>query len=75
MRRLRELGLSSIHVEPTAMVGLPYGAVNGPVVPGSHTGLYVSLRWNRAADFGCTVVFTIKRDGHVLGEGARCPAK
>ena len=75
VRRLREAGLSSIYVAPSAQVGMPWGAINSDVVdPGKHAGLYVFLRWNRAADFGCTVIFTIKRDGHVLGEGARCPA-
>ena len=51
----------------------PLGAAAGPPHPGPNAGLYVFLRWNRAADFGCTVIFTIKRGGHVLGEGARCP--
>jgi hypothetical protein len=73
IRRLQKLGFTSIYTSPTAMVGIPWGVVNAPVEGGPNTGLYVFLRWNRAADFGCTVIFTIKRDGHVLGEGARCP--
>ena len=72
VERLQELGYSPVHVEPSASVGIPYGAAEGQTVAGATTGLYVFLRWNRAADFGCTVIFTIKRDGHVLGEGARC---
>ena len=74
VKRLQDLGYSPIHVEPSATVGTPYGAVEGPTVGGAQTGLYVFLRWGRAADYGCTVVFTIERDGHVLGEGARCEA-
>jgi hypothetical protein len=75
--RLRRLGYASIYVEPSAMPGIPFGAVDDHVHPGAHpgthVGLYVFLRWSRAADFGCAVVFTIKRDGHALGEGADCP--
>jgi hypothetical protein len=73
MRRLREAGLSSLHAAPTAQVGIPWGAFNGPLTPGDDSGLYVFLRWTRAADYGCEVIFTIERAGHVLGEGARCP--
>ena len=36
-------------------------------------GLHKFMRWDRASDYGCKVFFTIKRGGHVLGEGARCP--
>jgi hypothetical protein len=72
--RLRALGLSPVRLEPPTGAGLPYGAVAGRPLPARlEPGLYVFLRWSRAADFGCTVVFTIERDGHVLGEGARCP--
>ncbi len=74
VERLHDLGYSPVHVEPSASVGIPYGAAEGPTVGGAHTGLYVFFRWTRAADYGCTTIFTIKRDGHVLGEGARCPA-
>jgi hypothetical protein len=75
INRLRELGLSPVHLRPSTGAGLPYGAVVvGPVRSRRESGLYVFLRWSRAADFGCKVVFTIERDGHVLGEGARCPA-
>ena len=74
IERLRGLGLSPVRLEPPTGAGLPYGAVAGRPLPARlEPGLYVFLRWSRAADFGCTVVFTIERDGHVLGEGARCP--
>ncbi len=72
VRRLQRLGLTPVHVEPTDGVGIPWGAAPGPIPRGSRSGLYVFLRGKRATDFGCTVVFRIKRDGHVLGEGARC---
>jgi hypothetical protein len=73
VRRLQRLGLTPVHVEPTDGVGIPWGAAPGPIPQGVTTGLYVFLRGKRAADFGCTDVFTIKRGGHILGEGARCP--
>jgi len=72
VRRLQRLGMTPVHVQPTEGSAIPWGAAFGPVEHGSRSGLYVFLRDNRAADFGCTVLFTIKRDGHVLGEGARC---
>jgi hypothetical protein len=72
--RLQRLGLTPVHVEPTVRTAIPWGATSGPVAPGARAGLYVFLRDNRAADFGCKVVFEIKRDGQLLGEGARCPA-
>jgi hypothetical protein len=74
VERLQDLGYAPVHVEPSASVGIPFGAAEGPIAGGAETGLYVFLRWQRAADYGCTVVFTIERDGHTLGEGARCPA-
>jgi hypothetical protein len=55
------------------MVGVPFGAVNDHLHHGPRTGLYVFMRWTDASDYGCAVLFTIERDGHVLGEGARCP--
>ena len=72
VRRLQRLGMTSVHVQPTDGSAIPWGAASGPVEHGNGSGLYVFLRDNRAADFGCTVLFTIKRDDHVLGEGARC---
>ena len=78
IRRLRDAGMTTIYVSPTSEVGIPYGATDQRVstdgLPGrgDQAGLYVFLRWDRAADYACIVVFTIKRDGLTLGEGARC---
>ena len=72
LERLKDLGYSPVYVQPSWSVGVPYGATDGPIA-GANPGLYVFLRRNRATDYGCTVIFTIERDGHELGEGARCP--
>lgn len=73
--RLREEGLTSIQVRPAPQVGSPYGGQSPTDTFDEKTGLYVFYRWDtRAANFGCAVIFTITRDGRVLGEGARCPA-
>jgi hypothetical protein len=72
--RLHKAGLTSVSVQPTGQIGLPFGAVpyTGTFGPGS--GIYVFSRWGfTAATFGCNVLFKIKRDGHELGEGAECP--
>jgi len=73
VQRLREAGLTPLYVKPSQQPGVPWGAYNGPLTTGGRSGIYVFLRWDDAADFGCTVIFTIKRGGHVLGEGAHCP--
>ena len=74
MRRLREAGYSPIYVVPAQYPGLPYGAVdNGSPTTGGNTGLYVFVRWDGADRYDCDVIFTIKRDGNLLGQGARCP--
>jgi hypothetical protein len=74
VERLRALGFAPVYVEPTNQVGDPWEAPPDQVPIVRKPGLYVFLRDKvRATDFGCTVVFTIKRAGHVLGEGARCP--
>jgi hypothetical protein len=79
VERLREMGYWPLYIEPNAGVGAPYGGAGEHPEPGQpiggRPGLYVFLRWDRAADFGCTVLFTIERDGHVLGEGASCPTR
>jgi hypothetical protein len=66
-----------VYIEPYSGVGVPYGGAGeypeSEGLSGGNPAVYVFLRWSRAADFGCTVLFTIERDGHVLGEGARCP--
>jgi hypothetical protein len=72
--RLHKAGVSPVSVQPAEQVGVLFGGVpyRGTFVQGS--GIYVFSRWNfTAATFGCNVLFTIKRDGHVLGEGASCP--
>jgi hypothetical protein len=60
-------------VQPSQQPGVPWGAYNGPVTTGGRSGLYVFVRWDGASRYGCTVIFTIERGGHILGEGARCP--
>lgn len=73
--RLHELGLERSVVLPTDDVGVPWGAepTNGLIQSDQDTGLYLFGGWNRASDFGCEVLFEIRRDGQLLGEGARCP--
>jgi hypothetical protein len=73
VQRLEKLGFDPVYAQPTDRVAIPWGAAAGQPHRGPNAGLYVFLRWNRAANFGCTVIFTIERGGHVLGEGARCP--
>ena len=70
VRRLREAGYTPIFVQPGQQPGVPYGAYNGTVTTGGKSGIYVFVRWDRASRFGCDVIFTIKRDGNLLGEGA-----
>ena len=70
--RLKRLGFTTIYVKPSQQPGVPYGAYNTSDNPARGSGLYVFVRWNRASDFGCKVLFTINRGGHELGEGARC---
>ena len=80
VERLRKLGYTPVSVTPTDGVGIPWGAAHGGPKRGTTVGLYVFLRGDltirrrTAAAFGCKVVFRITRGGHVLGEGARCPA-
>jgi hypothetical protein len=72
--RLHKAGVSSVSVQPAAQVGLPFGAVPYTGDFGESAGIYVFSRWGfTAASFGCDLLFTIKRDGHTLGEGAKCP--
>ncbi len=72
--RLEALGLTPVRVQPTNEVGIPWETSPRRRSSEAESGLYVFIRLNRAADFGCSVVLTIERGGHVLGEGARCPA-
>jgi hypothetical protein len=72
--RLHQAGVRSVSVQPAQQVGLPFGGVPYTGTFGPDSGIYVFSRWDfTAATFGCKVLFTIKRDGHVLGEGAQCP--
>jgi hypothetical protein len=72
--RLRKAGLTSVSVQPAQTVGTPYGAASYTGVFPAGAGIYVFSRWGfTAATFGCTKLFTIKRDGHELGEGGECP--
>jgi hypothetical protein len=74
VRRIQEAGFYPVYVDPARPPAIPYGGSGGALAPGGRPGLYVFLRYDdRAAQFGCTVFFTIKRDGHLLGEGAFCP--
>jgi hypothetical protein len=73
VRRLREAGYAPIYVVPGAPPGVPYGASPDPPTTGGRSAIYVFVRWDRASRYDCDVVFTIERDGNVLGEGARCP--
>jgi hypothetical protein len=72
--RLHKAGLTSASVQPAQTVGVPFGAAPYTGVFGASSGIYVFSRWGfTAGTFGCNALFTIKRDGHELGEGAECP--
>ena len=74
IRRLREAGYAPIYTVPGSPPGIPYGGEeDSPHRTGGKTAVYVFIRWDRASRYDCDVVFTIKRDGNALGEGARCP--
>jgi hypothetical protein len=73
--RMHELGYGLVEVRPALAPGRPWGATDSLTHRGPGTGVYVFLREHvDAASLQCSVVFRIKRGGHVLGEGARCPA-
>jgi hypothetical protein len=71
--RLKQAGLDPIYVKPSQQAGIPWGAYNTWDDPPPGAGLYVFRRSGDRTDFGCDVIFTIERQGHVLGEGERCP--
>jgi hypothetical protein len=71
--RLRKMGFPTVYSAPTAKNGMPWGAVDQEFERGNGVAIYVFIRWQTAADYKCDVLFTIERDGHVLGQGARCP--
>jgi len=77
--QLRELGFTEIVVEPEPRTASAYGALAQAEFdaleprPERH-GLYVFLRWTaQIQPEWCEQVFTIERDGHVLGQGGYCP--
>ena len=86
VERLRQLGISPVVVVPTGEPGRPYGAVNLfdpgsgikdpvvlPVKPGDQFGYYWFHRFEYPlAGFDCVSLFTIERDGQILGDGGRC---
>lgn len=84
--RLNDLGLDRTRVRPQGDVGVPWGGEEN--APGlsfdqqaeevfesdEDTGLYLFIRGpDRVSDYGCELIFEIKRDGQLLGQGARCP--
>jgi hypothetical protein len=78
VERLSGLGLAPVLVLPEPRVGQPFGAVTKDDVAGLSAsgdyGVYVFHRWGwQGAPEGCELLFTIVRDGHALGSGARCP--
>ena len=72
-RRLEELGLSPIVVEPTDATSRSVGAVSRESLDSEvkEYGLYVFLRGDSSIG-ECELRFSIERDGHTLGQGARC---
>ena len=80
VERLRNPDRPTVAVVPAAETGRPFGAVGGDAASaetaatGIPHGIYVFRRWD--AQFRqdwCTRLFTIERDGHILGEGGTCP--
>jgi hypothetical protein len=74
VRLLKEAGLPVVTVEPTIgtsdLVGSLWPDDAKAQAPDGY-GLYVFNRWD-ASIGACEPLFTIERDGQVLGEGARC---
>lgn len=74
VRLLQEAGLTTMTVEPTIgtsdLVGSLWPDDAKAQAPDGY-GLYVFNRWD-ATIGACEPLFTIERDGQVLGEGARC---
>lgn len=74
VRLLQEQGLGVVAVEPslnsTEVVGSVWLDQAREQAPDGY-GLYVFKRWDSSIGT-CERLFTIERDGQVLGEGARC---
>ena len=75
-RRLSELGLEPIVVEPTDATARVVGgqARNNLENDVEQYGLYVFLRGDSSIG-SCQELFTIERDRHILGIGARCSSE
>jgi hypothetical protein len=74
VRLLQQQGLSTVAVEPTLMTSDIVGAVwrdQAREQSPDGYGLYVFHRGDSSIGT-CEPLFTIRRDGQVLGEGARC---
>ena len=73
--RLAEAGYPGPIVLPTANTSLPWGGrePSDDVDATSVGSAYAFLRWDSALPPGCTLLFRIERDGHVLGIGGACP--
>lgn len=71
--RLVELGLSPVVVEPTDATARFVGAISRDSLDPEtkEYGLYVFLRGDSTIG-KCELLFSIKRDGHTLGQGAHC---
>ena len=84
--KLQDLKLTPIVVLPHGEPGRPFGAVNltdpgsgilDPVILEPQPGQVFGYYWFRRFEYpdelaGCTPIFTVERDGHVLGEGGEC---
>ena len=71
--RLKKLGYDPVYTVPGTQPGIPWGGSFLEPVTGGKSAIYVFVRWDRPGRYGCNVIFTIKRDGNLLGEGAACP--
>ena len=75
--RLQQAGLNRIAVLPSVEPAGVFGGGSLEIVKreanGMGYGLYVFKRWDSSVG-DCESLFTIERDGQVLGEGAECGA-
>jgi len=76
VERLREAGYSTVGVLPIEETAGLFGGSSAALIRQegqvSPYGLYVFKRWD-ASIGDCEALFTIERDGQVLGQGAVCP--
>lgn len=79
VERLFAYGYDHVAVVPAPETGFPYGAQSQQDVDTEapwpqKSGLYAFLRWDaQVPEQWCHVLFTIERDGQVLGQGGYCP--